>query len=74
MFPVKTALPQGDPRDTDDLDVRADILELKAELRAIRDELMDDRVEISTVAFVSEPQSHSWMYANCVPAKTFYRY
>eukprot|EP00978_Attheya_sp_CCMP212_P007986 scaffold18598_cov49-Attheya_sp.AAC.1 len=74
MFVNTPALPQGDPMDTDDSDVKADIREIKAELCAIRNELMDDRVEISTVAFVSEPQSHSWMYANCIPGKTFYRF
>eukprot|EP00978_Attheya_sp_CCMP212_P029977 scaffold108713_cov55-Attheya_sp.AAC.1 len=75
MFDNTPALPQGDPMDTDDSDDKADIREIKAELCAIRNELMDDRVEISsTVAFVSEPQSHSWMYANCIPGKTFYRF
>jgi hypothetical protein len=43
-------------------------------LKAVREELMDDRVEISTINFVSEAQSHSWMYAHCKPATSFYRF
>eukprot|EP00978_Attheya_sp_CCMP212_P008742 scaffold20529_cov53-Attheya_sp.AAC.3 len=59
---------------TDAIDVEAEIQELKDQLQAVREELMDDRVEISTIVFVSEVQSHSWMYANCVPINTFYRF
>jgi cell division protein FtsB len=59
---------------TEAIHVEAEIHELKDQLQAVREELMDDIVEISTIAFVSEVQSHSWMYANCVPADTFHRY
>jgi hypothetical protein len=60
--------------ETDDIDVRAEIIELKGQIQALRDELMDDRVEISTVAFVSAPQCRTWMFASCVPSKTFYMF
>jgi hypothetical protein len=75
LFQTQTAGLGPTPMDTTDaIDVEAEIRELKDQLQAVREELMDDRVEISTIAFVSEVQSHSWMYANCVPADTFYRY
>jgi hypothetical protein len=62
------------PMDTDEVDVCAEILELKGQIQALRDELMDDWVEILTVAFVSAPQCRTWMFASCVPSKTFYMF
>jgi hypothetical protein len=64
---------KGSNMETDEVDFPSEIQELKDQLQAVREELMDDRVEISTIAFVSEVQSHAWMYANCVPSNTFYR-
>jgi hypothetical protein len=60
--------------DTDEVDVRSEIAELKDQIQALRDELMDDRVEISTVAFVSAPQCRTWMFASCVPSRTFFMF
>eukprot|EP00978_Attheya_sp_CCMP212_P038959 scaffold198227_cov75-Attheya_sp.AAC.6 len=62
------------PMDTDAVDVESEIKELKDQLQAVREELMDNRVEISTVSFVSEVQSRSQMYANCTPMNSFYRF
>jgi hypothetical protein len=62
LFQTQAAGLGSAPMDTTDaVGVEAEIRELKDQLQAVREELMDDRVEISTIAFVSEVQSHSWM-------------
>eukprot|EP00978_Attheya_sp_CCMP212_P041544 scaffold239386_cov30-Attheya_sp.AAC.1 len=75
MYPNPVSVGGPVPMDTDAVDVESEIQELKDQLQAVREELMDDRVEISTVSFVSEVQSRSWMYANCTPRmNSFYRF
>eukprot|EP00978_Attheya_sp_CCMP212_P023858 scaffold73962_cov36-Attheya_sp.AAC.1 len=74
MFEATAPVQNPSPMDTSTMGVEAEIIELKEHIQSIRDELIDDRVEISTVAFLSSVHARSWMYAHSVPDLSFYHF